>query len=92
MNNMEPKKVGNMDLFHGTTNLALKYDKGVIIAADKRASMGYMVASPSVKKLLQIDNRNVMSIAGLPSDAMYLGKLLRAQINLYELERKNNYK
>ncbi|MGB1981602.1 MAG: proteasome subunit beta, partial [Candidatus Kariarchaeum pelagius] len=39
-----------MDLFHGTTNLALKYDKGVIIAADKRASMGYMVASPSVKK------------------------------------------
>ncbi len=88
MNNMEPKKVGNMDLFHGTTNLALKYDKGVIIAADKRASMGYMVASPSVKKLLQIDNRNVMSIAGLPSDAMYLGKLLRAQINLYELERE----
>ena len=29
-----------------------------------------------------------MSIAGLPSDAMYLGKLLRAQINLYELERE----
>ena len=29
-----------------------------------------------------------MSIAGLPSDAFYLGKLLRAQINLYELERE----
>ncbi|MHA2502288.1 MAG: proteasome subunit beta [Candidatus Kariarchaeaceae archaeon] len=86
MNNEYPK-VGNMDLKHGTTNLALKFDGGVIIAADQRASMGYTVASPSVKKLLQIDDRNVMSIAGLPSDAFYLGKLLKAQIRLYELNR-----
>jgi proteasome beta subunit len=76
-----------MELFHGTTNIALKFDGGVIIAADKRASAGYMVASPSVKKLLQIDDRNVMSIAGLPSDAFYLGKLLKAEIRLYELSR-----
>jgi len=88
MNDFTPPKVGNMELFHGTTNIALKYDGGVIIAADKRASAGYMVASPTVKKLLQIDDRNVMSIAGLPSDAFYLGKLLKAQIRLYELERE----
>jgi len=86
MNNPTPD-TGDMKLFHGTTNIALKYDGGVIIAADKRASAGYMVASPSVKKLLQIDDRNVMSIAGLPSDAFYLGKLLKAQIRLYELNR-----
>lgn len=80
-------KVGDMELFHGTTNVAMKFAGGVIIAADKRASAGYMVASPTVKKLLQIDDRNVMSIAGLPSDAFYLGKLLKAEIKLYELSR-----
>jgi proteasome beta subunit len=80
-------KAGDMELFHGTTNVAMKFAGGVIIAADKRASAGYMVASPTVKKLLQIDDRNVISIAGLPSDAFYLGKLLKAEIKLYELSR-----
>ncbi|MHA2031992.1 MAG: proteasome subunit beta [Candidatus Kariarchaeaceae archaeon] len=72
---------------HGTTTVALAYKDGIVAAADKRASMGYMVASPAVKKILQLDDRSVLTIAGLPSDAMYLVKVMRAEMGLYELNR-----
>jgi proteasome beta subunit len=73
--------------FHGTTNIAFKYKDGIIAAADQRASMGYTVASPTVKKIHPIDDRTVITIAGLPSDAMYLIRLMRAELSLYELNR-----
>ncbi len=72
---------------HGTTTVALKFKDGVILAADKRASAGYMVATPRAKKLHKISKRTAMSIAGMVSDAQYLIKLLRAEINLFELNR-----
>lgn len=75
------------ELKHGTTNVALKFKDGVVAAADRRASMGYMVASPTVEKILPLDDRSVLTIAGLPSDAVYLVKILRAELGLYELNR-----
>jgi proteasome beta subunit len=72
---------------HGTTTVALAYDGGVVVAADQRASMGYLVASPTVKKVLPLDERSVLTIAGLPSDAVYLVKVMRAEMGLYELNR-----
>ena len=72
---------------HGTTTVAISYKDGIIAAADQRASMGYMVASPAVKKILALDDRSVLTIAGLPSDAMYLVKVMRAEMELYELNR-----
>lgn len=72
---------------HGTTTVAIKYKDGVVVGADRRASMGYLVASPTVKKVLPLDDRTVLTIAGLPSDAVYLVKLLRAEMGLYELNR-----
>lgn len=75
------------DLKHGTTNVALKFKDGVIAGADQRASMGYMVASPTVRKVHAIDDRTVITIAALPSDAMYVVKLMRAELELFELNR-----
>ncbi len=72
---------------HGTTTVAVKFKDGVILAADKRASMGYMVASPRADKVHIINDRNVLTIAGNVADAQYLIKLLRAEINIYELSR-----
>ena len=75
------------ELMHGTTTVSIKYKDGIIAAADQRASMGYMVASPAVKKILALDDRSILTIAGLPSDAMYLVKVMRAEMELYELNR-----
>ncbi|MHA2251330.1 MAG: proteasome subunit beta [Candidatus Kariarchaeaceae archaeon] len=72
---------------HGTTNVALRFKDGVVAAADQRASMGFLVASPTVRKIHALDDRTVATIAGLPSDAMYLIKVMRAEIGLYELNR-----
>lgn len=73
---------------HGTTTIALKFKDGVIVATDNRASAGYMVASPRAKKLHQLNDKTVMTIAGLVSDAQYLVKILKAEIQIYELEKE----
>ncbi len=82
-----PDYLNPKEPIHGTTTLALTFKDGVIMVADKRASAGYMVASPRAKKLHKLAKRTAMSIAGMVSDAQYLIKLMRAEINLYELNR-----
>jgi proteasome beta subunit len=76
---MEPK--------HGTTTIALRFKDGVVVAADKRASMGTFVASKKAEKVHILNGFTVATIAGLVSDAQYLINLTRANINLYELAR-----
>lgn len=82
-----PDYLNPKEPIHGTTTLALKFKDGVVMAADNRASAGYMVASPRAKKLHKLGKKTAMSIAGMVSDAQYLIKLMRAEINLYELNR-----
>jgi len=72
---------------HGTTTVAMIFKGGVVLAADNRASAGYMVASPTAKKLHPLAKKTAMSIAGSVSDAQYVVKLMRAEINLFELNR-----
>ncbi len=72
---------------HGTTTVAVTFKGGVVLAADNRASAGYMVASPTAKKLHVLSEKTAMSIAGSVADAQYVIKLMRAEINLFELNR-----
>ncbi len=92
MNNVKPTNkfpdyLNPSEPIHGTTTVSLRYKDGVLIAADNRASAGYMVASPRAKKLHVLAKSTAMSIAGMVSDAQYLVQLLRAEINLFELNR-----
>ena len=73
---------------HGTTTVALKFKNGVIMLADNRASAGYMVASDKAKKLHSLAKCTAMSIAGSVADAQYLINLLRAEINLFQINRE----
>jgi proteasome beta subunit len=76
-NNMQPVK--------GTTGLALKFANGIIIAADRRASMGAFVASKHAKKVHKLNDYTGIGIAGLVSDAQALIDLMKAELRLYEL-------
>ena len=69
----------------GTTGLALLYDGGVIIAADKRVSAGYVVGKNAEKIHLLTDNIG-MAISGLVSDAMSLVDVMRAELKLYKFD------
>ena len=78
--------VNNMQPVKGTTGLALKFAGGIIIAADRRASMGTFVASKHAKKVHKLNEYTGMGIAGLVSDAQALIDLMKAELSLYELE------
>ncbi|MBM3229491.1 archaeal proteasome endopeptidase complex subunit beta [Candidatus Parvarchaeota archaeon] len=70
----------------GTTTVGLVCSDGIIMAADKRASMGYFIASRDVQKIFQIDDKLSMTIAGGVGDAQELIRLLKAESKLYRLK------
>ncbi len=74
----------------GTTTVGLVCSDGVILASDKRASMGYFIASKDVQKIAQIDDKIAMTIAGSVADALALIKLMQAELKLYKLKNGKN--
>ena len=73
---------------HGTTTIGVVTKEGIVIAADKRATMGYLIAHKAVDKVLPITDNIMMTTAGMVGDAQMLAKYLKAELELYEI-RKN---
>ena len=76
----------------GTTTVGLVVKDAVILGTDKRASMGYFVASKTAEKLHMIQEHLYMTIAGGVADAQYLIDVLRAETSLYQLKREKSIK
>jgi proteasome beta subunit len=71
----------------GTTTIGLVFSKGVILATEKRATMGYMIASKKAKKVYQVADRIGMTTAGGVGDAQQLARILTVECNLYQIRR-----
>lgn len=71
----------------GTTTVGLTCKDAVVLGTDKRASMGYFVASKTAEKLHKIQEHLYMTIAGSVADAQYLIDILKAETTLYQLEK-----
>jgi len=71
----------------GTTTVGLVFAGGVILATEKRATMGYMIASKRAKKVYQIADRIGMTIAGGVGDAQQLTRIITVECNLYQIRR-----
>ncbi len=67
----------------GTTTVGIVCRDGVVLAADRRASLGNMVLSDSVTKVFQIDDHLALAGAGGVGDILSLVRLLRAEAKLY---------
>lgn len=80
MDNFDPKK--------GTTTVALVGTDGVVMAADMRASMGYLIANKEAEKVNIIDDHMAMTIAGSVGDAQTLIRWMRAETSLYKMNNK----
>lgn len=80
MDNFDPKK--------GTTTVALKGTDGVVMAADMRASMGYLIANKEAEKVNIIDDHMAMTIAGSVGDAQTLIRWMKAETSLYKMNNK----
>ena len=73
--------------FKGTTTVGIIFDKGVVVAADKRATMGSFIASKDVEKILPVSYSIVVTTAGGVGDAQSLVRLMRAELELYKHSR-----
>jgi len=71
----------------GTTTVGLVFAGGVILATEKRATMGYLIASKRAKKVYQIADRIGMTIAGGVGDAQQLARIITVECNLYQIRR-----
>lgn len=69
----------------GTTTLGLVCDQGVVLAADKRATMGYMISSKTTIKVEQLDKHIGMTIAGGVGDAQKLVRWMKGELELYRI-------
>lgn len=71
----------------GTTTVGLVFSDGVILATEKRATMGYMIASRKAKKVYQVADRIGMTTAGGVGDAQQLARILTVECSLYQIRR-----
>ncbi|OLS14536.1 MAG: proteasome endopeptidase complex subunit beta [Promethearchaeota archaeon CR_4] len=72
----------------GTTTCGLKVAGGVVLAADKRATMGNFIANRQAQKVNRLLDHIWMTIAGGVADAQYLIDIMRAEAQLFEMKRK----
>lgn len=69
---------------HGTTIVALTYRGGVVIAGDRRATMGNLIASRDVEKVYITDDYTAAGIAGTAGVAVELVRLFAVELEHYE--------
>ena len=71
----------------GTTIMGMVCKDGVVMASERRATMGTLIAHKATKKLYKIDKHLALATAGLVGDLQVLSRYLSAEVNLYRLNR-----
>ncbi|WP_395155560.1 proteasome subunit beta [Ilumatobacter sp.] len=69
---------------HATTCVALKYEGGVVMAGDRRATSGNIISHRSMEKVVQADRHSAVAIAGAAGPAMEMVKMFQLQLEHYE--------
>jgi proteasome beta subunit len=71
-------------LAHGTTIVALNFPGGVVIAGDRRATQGNMIANRDVKKVYITDDYTATGMAGTAAIAVEFARLYAVELEHYE--------
>jgi proteasome beta subunit len=71
----------------GTTTLAIACPDGVVMATEKRATMGHLIGHKNTQKMFQVDSHLALTTAGLVGDAQMIARHLHAQAQLYRFKR-----
>jgi proteasome beta subunit len=88
-----------LDIPEGTTVLAIRFAEGVVMAGDRRATAGNVIAHRRVKKVYPADEYSAVAISGTAGMAIELIRLFQTELEHYEkiegtrlsLEGKANY-
>ncbi|GAA2273284.1 proteasome subunit beta [Streptomyces atrovirens] len=79
-----PEGVRATEVPHGTTILALTYGDGVLIAGDRRATMGNLIAQRDLEKVLPADDHTAVAIAGSVGTALDMVRLYQVELAHFE--------
>jgi proteasome beta subunit len=74
----------SLEVPHGTTVVAIRFAGGVIMAGDRRATAGYLIASRRIEKVFPADDFSGVAIAGAAGPAVEMVKLFQVQLEHYE--------
>jgi proteasome beta subunit len=69
---------------HATTVVALRFGGGVIMAGDRRATMGNIIAHRGMEKVFPADRYSAVAIAGSAGMAVEMVRLFQVQLEHYE--------
>ncbi|MGW1676159.1 proteasome subunit beta [Saccharopolyspora sp. NPDC002376] len=75
---------GVVEAPHGTTIVAVTFRGGVLLAGDRRATMGNLIAQRDMEKLFVTDAYSAVGIAGTAGVAQELVKLYAVELEHYE--------
>ena len=70
----------------GTTTIGMVCKDGVVLAAEKKSTMGYLIASKESEKILPVEDHIAMTIAGASGDAQTLVRYMRAELKLFAMQ------
>ncbi|CCH70363.1 MAG TPA: proteasome subunit beta [Phycicoccus elongatus] len=74
----------SIDAPHGTTIVAITFDGGVLMAGDRRATMGNIIANREMEKVFAADEFSTVGIAGTAGLAIELVRLFQVELEHYE--------
>jgi proteasome beta subunit len=69
---------------HGTTIVAAVFPGGVVVAGDRRATMGNIIAQRDIEKVFAADEFSIIGIAGAAGLAVELVGLFQVELEHYE--------
>ena len=69
---------------HGTTVLGLKFAEGMVMAGDRRATAGNLIADAKMRKVFPADDYSAIAIAGAAGQAAEMVKLFQLELEHYE--------
>ncbi|GAA3063878.1 proteasome subunit beta [Pseudonocardia yunnanensis] len=76
--------VGGLQVPHGTTIVALTFADGVIIAGDRRATAGNVIAQRDIEKVFITDSHSAIGIAGSAGIALQMVRLFTVELEHYD--------
>ena len=69
---------------HGTTIVAATFPDGVVMAGDRRATMGNVIAQRDIEKVFPADEFSAVGIAGTAGLAVEMVRLFQTELEHYE--------
>ncbi|QEV17178.1 proteasome subunit beta [Streptomyces alboniger] len=83
-NRQLPPTQGVIEAPHGTTIVAVTFPGGVVLAGDRRATMGNVIAQRDIEKVFPADEYSAVGIAGTAGLAVEMVKLFQLELEHFE--------